>query len=374
MLTSCSAIIRRTTRSKHVTLMIATVTPLTRRRIVTELDSISLSGGLEEIEFLKKIWPIVKLPSPSPRSSEPTMEDYIFRHRVRNPDDMSNTEVLEALGIYTCSQKHFFRFLEVLVHPLTRETSEQTELVAQLNRHLSHDGYGLQEVNSMSGSPIYEVRRIERATVMKVSDKLALIDRLGRALQAKFRLNEIDVFLAEYRIPKPKPESVPYNSKWTYSKVALQGVDSGILLKIAQELGVEAPHGGIAASAPPQHWKETSQFRLFISHISENKHQATRLKECLAPYAISAFVAHEDILPTLEWQPEVERALYFMDAFYCHPYTRLFKELLDPTRDRFCRRPWSENYLVFNGRGPNRLYIKAASLGTATTDSGANRG
>jgi hypothetical protein len=33
------------------------------------------------------------------------------------------------------------------------------------------------------------------------------------------------------------------------------------------------------------------------------------------PYAISGFVAHEDILPTLEWQSEIERALYAMDAF-----------------------------------------------------------
>jgi hypothetical protein len=151
--------------------------------------------------------------------------------------------------------------------------------------------------------------------MMKVSDKLALIDRIGRALQAKFRLDEIDVFLTEYKIPKPKPESVPYNSKWAYSKVALQGVDAETLLKIAQELDVETPRGGMGASAPPRNWKDTRQFRLFISHISKDKHRATRLKECLALYAISAFVAHEDIFPTLEWQTEIERALYFMDAF-----------------------------------------------------------
>jgi AbiJ N-terminal domain 3 len=142
-------------------LMTTTVTPLTRRRIVTELDSIPLSGGLGEIEFLKKIWPIDKLPSPFPRSTEPTMEDYIFRYRVRN-DDMSNKDVLEALDVHTCSQKQLFRFLEALVDPLTREISKQTDLVTRLNRHLSLDGYGLQEINRMSGSPIYEVRRIEK--------------------------------------------------------------------------------------------------------------------------------------------------------------------------------------------------------------------
>ena len=40
-----------------------------------------------------------------------------------------------------------------------------------------------------------------------------------------------------------------------------------------------------------------------------------RLKTCLSDYAISGFVAHEDIHPTLEWQSEIERALHAMDAF-----------------------------------------------------------
>jgi len=54
---------------------------------------------------------------------------------------------------------------------------------------------------------------------------------------------------------------------------------------------------------------------LFISHISKYKDRATRLKQCLERYAISGFVAHEDIHPTLEWQLEIERALNCMDAF-----------------------------------------------------------
>jgi hypothetical protein len=61
--------------------------------------------------------------------------------------------------------------------------------------------------------------------------------------------------------------------------------------------------------------KNTKQFRLFISHISKDKHRAMRLKECLEPYAISGFVAHMDVHPTLEWQLEIDRALNFMDAF-----------------------------------------------------------
>jgi hypothetical protein len=149
--------------------------------------------------------------------------------------------------------------------------------------------------------------------MMKVSDKLSLIDKIGRALQAKFRFDEIDTFFAEYKIPKP--ESVPYNSKWVYSKAALQGVDTDTLLRIAEELDVNTPRGGMSTSATLRNWKDTKQFRLFISHIAKDKHRAMRLKECLEPYAISGFVAHEDIHPTLEWQAEIERSLNSMDAF-----------------------------------------------------------
>ena len=149
---------------------------------------------------------------------------------------------------------------------------------------------------------------------MRVSDKLALIDKIGRALQAKFTYSDIDTFLAEFKI-KPPSGDVGSNSKWVYSKAALQGADANTLLKIAEELGVEAPHSHYMAASPPKNWSRTTDFRLFISHISKDKDKATRLKDCLVPYAICGFVAHEDILPTLEWQTEIERALYSMDAF-----------------------------------------------------------
>ena len=149
---------------------------------------------------------------------------------------------------------------------------------------------------------------------MKVSDKLVLIDKVGRALQAKFRYDEIDVFLADYKI-KPPTGNVGTNSKWVYSKAALQGVDTSTLVKIAQELGVEVPHSQHLSATPPRNWIGATDLRLFISHISKDKDKATRLKDCLARFAISGFVAHEDILPTLEWQSEIERALYSMHAF-----------------------------------------------------------
>lgn len=148
---------------------------------------------------------------------------------------------------------------------------------------------------------------------MRVSDKLALIDKVGRELQSRYRYDEIDTFLAEYGI-KP-PGVVGFNSKWVYSKAALQGVPDNILVDIAGELDITVPRGQALAGGAPRNWKDTNKFRLFISHISKDKDKATRLKDCLSSYGISGFVAHEDIHPTLEWQKEIERALHAMDAF-----------------------------------------------------------
>lgn len=55
-------------------------------------------------------------------------------------------------------------------------------------------------------------------------------------------------------------------------------------------------------------------FRLFISHITKKKEQASSLKAALEEYGITSFVAHEDIEPTSEWEKEIQRALNSMDC------------------------------------------------------------
>lgn len=55
-------------------------------------------------------------------------------------------------------------------------------------------------------------------------------------------------------------------------------------------------------------------FRLFISHISENKVSAKNLKVCLEKWGIHGFVAHEDIEPSKEWTSILTDALFSMNA------------------------------------------------------------
>ncbi|MCX7015139.1 MAG: toll/interleukin-1 receptor domain-containing protein [Candidatus Sumerlaeota bacterium] len=60
-------------------------------------------------------------------------------------------------------------------------------------------------------------------------------------------------------------------------------------------------------------WPE-GRFRLFLSHVSEHKIAVSRLKGELEHRGVAAFVAHEDIAPSLEWQREIELALRSMQA------------------------------------------------------------
>ena len=111
------------------------------------------------------------------------------------------------------------------------------------------------------------------------------------------------------------PESaVGTSSKWVYAKSILASEPVPRLLKIAEDLGFDATGVVAGATEPPLAWADPALFRLFISHISTEKDKAMRLRDCLRPYGIVGFVAHEDIEPTKEWEVELRRALHTMDA------------------------------------------------------------
>lgn len=55
-------------------------------------------------------------------------------------------------------------------------------------------------------------------------------------------------------------------------------------------------------------------FRLFISHWHGNKNSAANLQIALRNFGIDSFVAHKDIRPSAEWEDEIEKALFSMQA------------------------------------------------------------
>jgi hypothetical protein len=95
-------------------------------------------------------------------------------------------------------------------------------------------------------------------------------------------------------------------------KLVTEVVISPILAEESRPVESSPDHGN-SHEETPSFWQQ-GFFRLFISHTSTNKDSAYRLKQALAEYNIAAFVAHDDIEPTKEWEAEIERALRTMDA------------------------------------------------------------
>jgi hypothetical protein len=124
---------------------------------------------------------------------------------------------------------------------------------------------------------------------------------------------EIQAYLGNFAFPKPSKKYDGPNSKRVFANYLLQDAPADQLLLIADDL--ELAPSSTRPSKPPANWHGTDRFRLFVSHIAKDKDKATRLKQCLLKYGIDAFVAHEDIVPLLEWQVEIEKALHAMDAF-----------------------------------------------------------
>jgi hypothetical protein len=71
---------------------------------------------------------------------------------------MTNREILEVLGLLTCSRARLFAYLQAVTGPEAQNLPRQTGLANMIDALLIHDGYRLVEAGKMSGSPIYAVR------------------------------------------------------------------------------------------------------------------------------------------------------------------------------------------------------------------------
>jgi len=104
------------------------------------------------------------------------------------------------------------------------------------------------------------------------------------------------------------------------------------------------------ADAVERIWEEDG-FRLFLSHVSKHKKGVAELKSALAAYGVRAFVAHEDIQPTQDWQSEIETALNTMHGMAA---------LLTP---EFKDSEWTDQEVGYAlGRGIKIIAVKAGLL------------
>jgi len=149
---------------------------------------------------------------------------------------------------------------------------------------------------------------------MKAIERLELISKVARALQARMTFDDIDAYLSSCGVTA-KAKRSSYDSKWVYAKELLGYAPEQTVVRIADEFGIPHTYTVISAGAVTESkfW-EPNHFKLFLSHVSSFRATTAKLRISLRKFAISGFVAHEDIEPTEEWQDEIEAALFSMDA------------------------------------------------------------
>lgn len=146
---------------------------------------------------------------------------------------------------------------------------------------------------------------------MKAIEKIELLEKIAVSLQSRMTYAEIDLFFTAHGV-EYSGISPSANSKRVYAREVLAKEKYEVILRIADEL--EISHQFSVKTAHEATFWKPGYFRLFLSHLASFKLQTSHLQSVLKKYAISAFVAHEDIEPSREWQQEIEAGLHTMDA------------------------------------------------------------
>jgi hypothetical protein len=180
---------------------------------------------------------------------------------------------------------------------------------------------------------------------MRVTERLDLAERIATELQRRYTFPDIDSFFQAFKVDTRYTEWG--SSKRIYAKGILSDEPESTLREMAEELGIGALSVGVRATDFPEVWRNTSDFRLFISHVSKDKAIAHRLREALGRYSIAGFVAHDDIEPTTAWEREIERGLGTMDA------------MVAVLTDGFSKSHWCQQEVGFAlGRGSKVISFK----------------
>lgn len=137
------------------------VSPLTRREIFDYLrtDGAPWSGGLDEVDFLGRVYELDALPSYDHRY-ETAAED-IWKHRIMNSDWSDDWVFSDSrLELASGPDEVLLEFLSQMVHPVVQPDADRArEIVERLNELLAPDGWMLKEHKQMSGRPVYAPAR-----------------------------------------------------------------------------------------------------------------------------------------------------------------------------------------------------------------------
>ena len=129
-----------------------------------------------------------------------------------------------------------------------------------------------------------------------------------------FSWNDVYHYLRYYNSEVDHYDRYQWDSLEEYFSRYVSDLDDEIIVAMANEIGGEIiSYDTFNQTVVNADCWRSGYYRIFISHLTENKESATYLKNALVQYGIDCFVAHEDIEPSKLWQTEIEKALASMD-------------------------------------------------------------
>lgn len=150
---------------------------------------------------------------------------------------------------------------------------------------------------------------------MKPLQRILTIKKIYNELVNRgFSWNDFYQYLKYYNSEIRYYENDAWNSLEDYYSSNVSDLTDDLIVAMANEVGGEIITNDTfdQTIVNADCWRN-GYFRIFISHLTENKESATYLKNYLAKYGIDCFVAHEDIEPSKLWLIEIEKALASMD-------------------------------------------------------------
>jgi TIR domain-containing protein len=146
---------------------------------------------------------------------------------------------------------------------------------------------------------------------MQPGERITVIKKLASSL-ADMQSADLGLTLRQFEF-----ESGYLSDEETLYEYAIaqleRGADDQLLELHRHPFPQDSPGPATEAASYEGPW-EAGAFRLFITHTHANRERAGGLRKILAGWGIDAFVAHDTIEPTREWQDEIESALRSCDA------------------------------------------------------------
>jgi hypothetical protein len=200
--------------------------------------------------------------------------------------------------------------------------------------------------------------------LVRTSDRIRLIKEVCAKLR-DLDWSELDLILRQF--------GLPWSMTWDGDKEEYclhhveQGEDSA-LAGLYEHLSNGKQFEAAPRVAGDHLWQE-GYFRLFLSHVSAHKQLVSEVKSHLIVQGVDAFVAHEDIAPTKEWEPEIEAALETCDALAAFLTPDFHNSLWTDQEVGFCVRRRILIVPIRMGRDPYGLLGRYQALNAVARDA-----